>query len=125
MSFRVTPRSLVFAAALCGAALPAHAQGSFPDFPDANLKAGKAVWVDTCRDCHANPLSDAPQVKDTAQWKKRAAKGRPALYASALKGLVTPNTEMPPRGGKVRLTDEEVRRAVDYMLAITTGPAKE
>lgn len=121
----MTVRSLVLAAALCCGTPPAHAQGPFPDFPDANLKAGKAVWVDTCRDCHANPLSDAPQVKDSAQWKRRAAKGKPALYASALRGLVTPNTEMPPRGGNDKLTDEEVRSAVDYMLAITTGPAKE
>lgn len=120
----MTLRRMVLAAALGAGASPAHTQGSFPDFPDAGLKAGKAVWMDTCRDCHANPLSDAPQVKDTAQWKKRAAKGRPALYASALKGLVTPNTEMPPRGGHDKLTDEEVRRAVDYMLAITTETGK-
>ena len=38
--------------------------------------------------------------------------------------LVTPNTEMPPRGGNDKLTDQDVRRAVDYMLAITTGTGK-
>lgn len=117
-------RSLMLAAGISGGVAPAHGQEFFPDFPDANLKAGKAVWVGTCRDCHANALSDAPQVKDTAQWKKRAAKGKPALYTSALKGRATPNTEMPPRGGNDKLTDEEVRRAVDYMLAITTGTGK-
>jgi cytochrome c5 len=43
------------------------------------------------------------------------------LYASAVKGVVTPNTEMPPRGGNTKLSDSEVRMAVDYMIAISTG----
>lgn len=109
--------ALVAAAGFLAVTADAFSQ-SFPEFSEPSLKAGRTVWLGTCRECHANPLSDAPQVKDKAQWQKRAAKGRPALYASALKGLVTPATEMPPRGGNAKLTDGEVRAAVDYMLAI-------
>lgn len=112
--------ALVAAVGLFGVTLDAFSQSTaaFPEFPDRILKQGRTVWLGTCRECHSNTLADAPQVKDKAQWAKRAAKGKPALYASALKGVTTANTEMPPRGGNTKLTDDEVRAAVDYMLAI-------
>jgi cytochrome c5 len=107
-------------ACLAAITVDAHGQaaGAFPEFGDARLKSGRTVWMGTCRECHANPLSDAPQVKDKGQWEKRRAKGPVALYESALKGRVSAKTEMPPRGGNPKLTDEDVRAAVDYMLAI-------
>ena len=47
------------------------------------------------------------------------AKGKEALYKSALGGLTGPKgTQMPPRGGNDKLTDAEVKAAVDYMMAI-------
>src|SRR5687768_3782265 len=91
----------------------------FPEFPDADLKQGRAVWLGTCQACHANPMGDAPQVKDKAAWTARVAKGREALYRSALGGFTGPSgTEMPPRGGNASLGDTDVRRAVDYMLKL-------
>lgn len=99
-------------------ALQAVPQPAFPEFDAPVLKAGRGVWMGTCRECHANSLSDAPQVKDKAAWEKRIAKGKAALYESALKGRVSPEAEMPPRGGNPKLTDAEVRAAVDYMIAV-------
>ena len=41
------------------------------------------------------------------------------FYKSALGGLTGPKgTQMPPRGGNDKLTDDQVRSAVDYMMAI-------
>ena len=49
----------------------------------------------------------------------RLAKGKDALYKSALGGLTgTSGTQMPPRGGNDKLTDHQVKAAVDYMAAI-------
>jgi cytochrome c5 len=49
----------------------------------------------------------------------RLAMGKEALYKSALGGLTGPKgTQMPPRGGNDKLTDDEVKAAVDYMMAI-------
>jgi cytochrome c5 len=47
------------------------------------------------------------------------AKGEEALYASALNGVkgAEGDVRMPPRGGNARLSDEQVKRAVDYMIA--------
>jgi cytochrome c5 len=101
------------------AASPADAAERFPEFPDKRLKQGRAIWLGTCEACHANDLSDAPPVKSKAAWAPRVAKGKDALYRSALGGFTGPKgTQMPPRGGNDKLTDDEVRAAVDYMVAI-------
>ncbi|MBU0601378.1 MAG: c-type cytochrome [Gammaproteobacteria bacterium] len=97
----------------------AAAGGGWPEFDDAHLQAGREVWLGTCRECHANSLSDAPQAKDRDAWRPRAAKGREALYRHALDGFEGPSgTEMPARGGNASLTDAEVKSAVDYMLKV-------
>lgn len=106
--------------ALALAACGVHAQ-TFPEFADPRLRAGRAVWLGTCRACHAEDVAGAPLVTDQAAWAPRLAKGREALYRSALEGRVGPKgTEMPPRGGNAALSDEEVKSAVDYMTAAVT-----
>ena len=78
---------------------------------------GGAVWKGTCEACHAEPLSGAPLITDKTAWAPRIAKGREALYRSALQGLVGPKgTEMPARGGNASLSDAQVKSAVDYMV---------
>jgi cytochrome c5 len=80
-------------------------------------QGGHEVWRGTCEACHAEPASGAPLVGDKAAWAPRIAKGRAALYASALKGFVGPKgAEMPARGGNSSLNDDQVKAAVDYMI---------
>src|SRR5262245_12419054 len=91
----------------------------YPQFTDPRLKQGRTVWLGTCEACHAHDLAGAPLVSDKRAWVPRLAKGKQALYASALGGLTgSKGTQMPPRGGNARLTDDEVKAAVDYMAAI-------
>lgn len=100
-------------------ASPAAATQKFPEFSDARLKQGRAIWLGTCEACHANDVAGAPLVTNKAAWAPRLAKGKDALYKSALGGLTGPKgTQMPPRGGNDKLTDVEIRAAVDYMVAI-------
>jgi len=115
---RMGMAAAVLAAALA-AAPAALAQKQFPEFKDPRLKQGRTVWLGTCEACHASDIAGAPLVSDKAAWKPRLAKGKDALYRSALGGLTGPKgTQMPPRGGNDKLTDDEVRTAVDYMMAI-------
>ena len=118
---RAAPTAVALAAAFVFASLaasPASAQ-KFPEFPDARLKQGRAIWLGTCEACHANDIAGAPLVTSKAAWAPRLAKGNDALYRSALGGLTGPKgTQMPPRGGNDKLTDDQVRAAVDYMVAI-------
>jgi cytochrome c5 len=90
-----------------------------PRFSNAELAKGRGIWMGTCRNCHLLGISGAPAVTDTLAWNPRISKGKAALYESALKGVMGEAGEyrMPPRGGNPQLKDEQVRLAVDYMVA--------
>lgn len=84
----------------------------------AHADPGREIWMGTCQACHAEALSGAPLITDKAAWTPRLAKGKEALYRSALNGFVgAKGTEMPARGGNSSLTDEQVKAAVDYMVS--------
>jgi cytochrome c5 len=55
-----------------------------PRFADENLAKGRGIWMGTCRNCHLLGISGAPAVTDYAAWEPRIAKGKAALYHSAL-----------------------------------------
>lgn len=79
----------------------------------SNLKLGKQVYDNSCAICHDDGQASAPRLLNKANWTFRLQHGGlPALYEHALKGL----SNMPPRGGCVRCTDQEVLAAVDYIL---------
>ncbi|MEW8561979.1 MAG: c-type cytochrome [Candidatus Thiodiazotropha sp.] len=90
-----------------------------PRFAEEQLAKGRGIWMGTCRNCHLLGISGAPAVTDSSAWATRIEKGKPALYRSALNGIKGDDDKyrMPPRGGNDRLKDEEVRQAVDYMIA--------
>ena len=75
---------------------------------------GKSVYETTCTVCHGAGIAGAPKAGDKAAWAPRMAKGKPALYTSALKG----KDAMPPRGGNNSLSDDDVKAAVDYMIGL-------
>lgn len=74
---------------------------------------GKAVYDKTCAVCHAAGVANAPKLGDKAAWATRASTGRDALSATVVKG----KGAMPPKGGHAQLTEDEIKAAVDFMLA--------
>ena len=76
---------------------------------------GKAVYSQTCAACHANGVANAPKLVDKAAWESRVKAGKDLLIVSVLKG----KGAMPPKGGNASLSDEDVRAAVDYIMAQT------
>jgi cytochrome c5 len=76
---------------------------------------GKEVYENRCSLCHAGGAGGAPKFKNREEWAPRAARGKLALYETALKGK--PNTAMMPRGGFRDLSNDEVMSGVDYMVA--------
>ena len=64
-------------------------------------------------------IAGAPAVTNFAEWDKRLPKGIDALYQSAINGIRGPDDQfrMPPRGGNQRLSDEQVRLALEYKVA--------
>jgi cytochrome c5 len=74
---------------------------------------GKKIYAQSCAACHATGAANAPKFGDKSAWGPRIAAGKPALYASALKG----KGAMPPKGGNAGLADDDVKAAVDYMVS--------
>ena len=115
MRLRISSLLLLPSLAACSNDQPTNA---LPTFDDSVLAQGKNTWMQVCRNCHLNGVAGAPAISDGPAWQERLAKGRTILYESAINGIRTGGGwSMPPRGGVARLTDTEVRRAVDYMLA--------
>lgn len=73
---------------------------------------GKAVYTQTCQTCHASGVANAPKLGDKAAWAPRIATGSAALIASVTQG----KNAMPPKGGNAKLTDDEIKAAVEYMV---------
>lgn len=89
-----------------------------PTPTDPQLIAGAQIWDSTCRGCHGLGIADSPKITDIEAWAPRIAQGTEILYQHALEGHFGPKgTMMPPRGGNDALTDDEVKSAVDFMIA--------
>ena len=88
--------------------------------PDAGTKlpadAGKKLYDAACQACHTPGIAGAPKLGDKAAWAERLKQGNNVLYEHAIKGFQGKAGFMPPKGGSSAL-DEEVKAAVDYMIA--------
>jgi len=73
---------------------------------------GKAIYDKTCKMCHNAGLAGAPKFGDKAAWNERLTKGMAALESSAINGIGI----MPARGGNKKLSDDEVKAAVNYLV---------
>lgn len=94
------------------AAAPAPAPAAAADNP-----VGKKTFGAVCSMCHAAGVAGAPKPGDKADWGPRIAQGNDVLYKHALEGFNGSKGMMPARGGSTALSDDEVKAAVDYMVA--------
>jgi cytochrome c5 len=79
--------------------------------------SGQDVYTKTCSVCHTAGVAGAPKLGDKADWGPRVAQGKNVLYEHALKGFTGKKGAMPAKGGNTALADDEVKAAVDYMVA--------
>jgi cytochrome c5 len=85
--------------------------------PAAENALGKKVFGSTCSMCHSAGVAGAPKPGDKADWGPRIDQGVDTLYKHALEGFNGAKGQMPARGGNTALKDDEVKAAVDYMVA--------
>jgi cytochrome c5 len=78
---------------------------------------GAAIYKKSCSLCHAGGVAGAPKFGDKAQWTERIAQGNEVLYTHAIKGFKGKTGVMPAKGGSASLTDDQVKAAVDHMVA--------
>lgn len=81
-----------------------------------NLAIGEKVYKSSCSLCHRIGLSGAPRLGDRKDWTARFAQGKEILYDRAINGYRGSKGSMPSRGSNTKLSGNEVRAAVDYMV---------
>ena len=78
----------------------------------ASDDAGQSVYAKSCAACHDSGVMGAPKVGDKNAWAPLIAEGVEVLSQNATKGI----GKMPPKGGNMQLSDDEVQAAVEYMV---------
>lgn len=96
-------RTLALALLLC---LPMLAAAS------EEKRTGEEIYRQTCAACHDTGAAGAPRIGDRKAWAPRIREGKRMMVRMAIKGI----RGMPPRGGNPALSDEEMERAVVYLL---------
>ncbi|AVR87478.1 c-type cytochrome [Thauera aromatica] len=104
------------AAPAAPAAAPAPAPVAAAPAAPANA-VGEGVYKKVCALCHAAGVAGAPMPGNKDEWAPRIAQGEETLYKHALEGFTGAKGMMPARGGGTSLSDDEVKAAVDYMVA--------
>lgn len=87
--------------------------GQESSVPPAAVMTGAEIVAQACNSCHISGILGAPKIGDQAAWETRLVQGIDSLYLNAING----KGGMPARGGAVSLTDDDVRAAVNDMLA--------
>lgn len=80
-----------------------------------NAGSGEAVYKRACVGCHMTGAAGAPKLGDVPAWQSRIAKGSTALVQSAITGV--PGTAMMARGTCGACSDDDIKAAVEYMIA--------
>ncbi len=73
--------------------------------------AAQTEYKASCAACHDSGAAGAPVTGQKNDWTDRIKQGNASLYTHAIKGF----NGMPPKGGNMRLSDDQVKAIVDYM----------
>ena len=102
---------LVLLLCACGDKTPPAAAKAYAPPSDPALAK---IFDTTCRTCHANPASGAPQAGDTAAWSKRMAQGRDTLLTHTMSGFQS----MPPMGLCMQCDEAQFTALIEYMSGV-------
>lgn len=84
-----------------------------PEPTEAQLARGKTVYAENCAYCHDSGITGAQKLTDTKAWAALIKKGKTKyLYPAAINGTFGG----PAKGGNEKLSDEDTKVAVDYMV---------
>jgi len=85
--------------------------------PVAEMLTGPQVYNQACLACHGAGVAGAPVVGDAEAWASRIAQGIDLMREHAVNGYQGAVGYMPPKGGRLDLSDQEVFDAIDYIIA--------
>ena len=94
------------------AATQPKAESAPPAGPAIDASVGESVYNMACMACHTSGVAGAPKLGDKDAWNPRLEQGWDALVHNAIKG----KGSMPPKGGRMDLSDGDITNAVGFML---------
>jgi cytochrome c len=74
---------------------------------------GAAAYETYCAGCHHDGIAGAPKVGVHEDWADIIAVGLETTLKNAIEG----KGAMPPKGGAMNLSDEEIKQIVEYMIS--------
>jgi len=92
-------------------------KSQLPPKPKMSGGPGKGIYEMYCSGCHAQGAGGAPRYGDPNNWTPIMKNGIEKVYLNAIQGV----GGMPAKGTCLSCTDEEVKQAVDYMVASVKG----
>ena len=84
--------------------------------PVAEVLSGPQVYNQACIACHGAGIGGAPVVGPGGDWGARTAQGADVLSDHVINGYQGDLGYMPPKGGRIDLSDGEILSAMDYMI---------
>lgn len=69
------------------------------------------IYDSSCKLCHANPASGAPQAGDAKAWQPRLAQGADSLLDHSINGY----KGMPPMGMCMQCSEDEFLALISFM----------
>jgi cytochrome c5 len=77
---------------------------------------GPSLYQAACTSCHGQGIGGAPKTGDKAAWAARISTGKAILYKHAIEGYTGKAGVMPPKGGRIDLSDDLIKLGVDYLI---------
>ena len=118
VSERVQPFARVAVAGQDNSALKIEATTPAGSAAPALPKNGDELYEQACKACHGAGIGGAPKAGDKAAWGPRIAQGKDTLYDHALHGYTGKAGMMPAKGGRVDVSDDLVKQAVDHIVGL-------
>lgn len=78
--------------------------------------SGPQVYNSACLACHGAGIGGAPKTGDGAAWGSRLQQDMAVITDHVINGYQGSAGYMPPKGGRVDLSDEAIIAAMNYML---------
>ena len=118
---RIAPTGAVYAGATGAAAqaeaMKAAAAAAASQVAYGGTTDGKTIFGNLCTGCHTSGAGGAPKLDAAGIGARAAAQGVDELVKKAIAGFTGSAGVMPAKGGNPALTDEQVKAAVEWMVA--------
>ena len=87
------------------------------DTAAVDTKEGETIYKSSCNACHGTGVAGSPKLGDKDAWSARIAQGNAVMTEHAIKGFKGEKGYMPPKGGAMHLSDDQIAMVVEYMVS--------